>query len=360
MESLKLCGIANEHETEEQIDEHTEYIYGFGQQGTLPGGLVKVRFDPSVGEVRRNAFVRSRSTLKEVVMNEGLLKLDSEAFYICDALEEVIMPSTVQFIESSAFSKCYQLGKVELNEGLLQLGEWSFEGCINLESITIPSTLKCIDGYTFSGCVSLKEVSFGTGIESISHSAFAGCRKLRQVVFNDGLKKIGKDSFLNCINLNEVVMNETNIQSINCHAFRGCRLQKIILQSLSTRVSTIVQAGNTQVEGKLNSILGFYLGCKDEQIYLKVQAYASGGGGPSDLNLWKQIKDNYLGRIDDMLSFYERKEATIIFELAWWKNKIDNPEEDSPVSREECRTDIPGPAKDMIWQYLSHASNRGA
>jgi len=48
------------------------------------------------------------------------------------------------------------------------------------------------------------------------------------------------------------------------------------------------------------------------------------------------------------------------FELAWWKNKIDHPEEDSPVTREECRTDIPGPAKDMILQYLSHASNRGA
>ena len=183
-------------------------------------------------------------------------------------------------------------------------------------------------------------------------------QKAKQVVFNDGLKEIGKDSFWNCSNLSSVVMNEKNIQSIHCHAFRGCSLlRKIKLQSLSTRLSAIVQAGNTQIEGKLDSILGFYLGCKDEQIYLKAQAYASGGAGQPNLNLWKQIKENYLGRIDEMLFFYERKEATIIIELAWWKNKIDNPEEDSPATREECRTDIPGPAKDAIWQYLSCESS---
>ena len=152
------------------------YIYR--QQLVVPQFLVKVRFDPSIREVERNIFSRSGTTLKEVVLNEGLLKLDSEAFSGFDALEEVIMPSTVKFIDSSAFSRCYQLGKVVLNEGLLQLGKWSFEGCINLESVAIPSTLKCIDGYTFSGCVNLQEVSFGTGIETISHSAFAGCRKL--------------------------------------------------------------------------------------------------------------------------------------------------------------------------------------
>ena len=177
-------------------------------------------------------------------------------------------------------------------------------------------------------------------------------------MINESLKEIGNDAFSNCSNLDEVIiMNENNIQSIQCSAFRDCiLLRKIKLQSLSTRLSTIVQAGNTQVEGKLNTLLGFYLGCMDEQIYLNPQTYASGGAVRPDLNLWKQIKENYLGRIDDMLSFYERKEATIIFELAWWKNKIDNPEEDSPTTREECRTDIPGPAKDMIWQYLSCAS----
>jgi len=151
-----------------------------------------------------------------------------------------------------------------------------------------------------------------TGLESIRYYAFAGCRSLKQVVFNDGLKEIGEDAFWSCSNLSEVIMNET-IQSVHCNAFRDCiLLRKIKLQTFSSRLSTIVQAGGTQVEGKLNSVLGFYLGCKDEQIYLNTKAFASGGAGQQGLNLWKQIHANYLGRIDDMLSFYERKEATII------------------------------------------------
>jgi len=355
--SLESLGAPATSTKDREYDvQHKEYVFMGKEKEKVPEGVVMVQIDSSVREVSFDAF-SGRDKLKKVIMNEGLLRIN-RSFANCVSLEEVIMPSTVLTIDETAFSNCYQLKEVELNEGLMKLGDWTFGGCSSLERVDIPSTLKRVGGYTFSGCVSLKEVSFGAGLESIGFSAFAGCRLLRQVVFNDGLKEIGNDAFWNCSNLTKVIMNEKNIQRIHCNAFQGCSLlRKIILQSLSSRLSTIVKAGNTQVEGKLNSILGFYLGCKDEQIYLNAQAYASGGAGQPDLNLWKQIKENYLGRIDDMLSFYERKEATIIFELAWWKNKIDNPEEDSSTTREECKTDIPGPAKDTIWQYLSCASS---
>ena len=324
-----------------KYDEHTEYVFMGNEtprgKKMVPEDVVTVRFDSSVTAIKSLVFTQCRK-LKKVILNEGLLLIEREAFMNCISLEEIIIPPNATSIGESA---------------------WCFAGCSSLEHITIPSTVERIGGYAFSGCLNLKEVSFGARLESIGLSAFAGCRLLKQVVFNDGLKEIGSDAFCNCNNLDEViVMNEKNIQSIHCNAFRGCiLLQKIKLQSLSSRLSTIVQAGNTQVEGKLITLLGFYLGCMDEKIYLNPQTYASGGAVQPDLNLWKQIKDNYLDRIDDMLSFYERKEATIIFELAWWKNKIDNPEEDSPSTREECRNDIPGPAKDAIWQYLPCASS---
>ena len=336
-----------------QYNEQTEYVYMGIRKEKVPTNVVTVRFDSNVSEVEHRAF-RSCTMLRKVIMNEGLQQISRLAFYNCTSLEEVNLPSTVKRVEDSAFSNCSQLKKVAFNEGLEMAGEWSFGGCISLEDVTFPSTLKRIDRYAFSGCVSLKEVFFGEGLESISHGAFAGCRLLREVVFNDSLQVIGNDAFSNCYNLNKVEVNE-NIQGIHNQAFRGCSLlQQIKLQTLSTRLSTIVQAGQTQVEGKVNEILGFYLGCRDEQLYLNAQAYAAVGAGQPDLNLWKQIKKSYLGRIDNMISFYEMKEATTIFELAWWKDKIDNPEEGSPATREECRTDVPGPVKDTILQYLSY------
>jgi len=44
------------------------------------------------------------------------------------------------------------------------------------------------------------------------------------------------------------------------------------------------------------------------------------------------------------------KEATSLVELALWKSKINQASD--ATNREACRVDMPGPAKDMILQYL--------
>ena len=58
-------------------------------------------------------------------------------------------------------------------------------------------------------------------------------------------------------------------------------------------------------------------------------------------------------RIDPVIKwikYYEMKEATTIFELALWKAKIDQGEDD--VFRPACRIEVPGPVKGAILQYL--------
>ena len=69
------------------------------------------------------------------------------------------------------------------------------------------------------------------------------------------------------------------------------------------------------------------------------------------VDIWKRVKEA-LGRIDRVLTYYELKEATTLFELAIWKSKIDQAEV-KHVNKDEYRIDIPGPVKNTILQYLN-------
>ena len=66
---------------------------------------------------------------------------------------------------------------------------------------------------------------------------------------------------------------------------------------------------------------------------------------------WIRIRDD-LDKIVRLISYYEIKEGTSIFELALWKFKLDQVDKANPIPRKKCRMDVPGPVKDIILQYL--------
>ena len=71
-----------------------------------------------------------------------------------------------------------------------------------------------------------------------------------------------------------------------------------------------------------------------------------------------EVDKEKLDKIIRLITYYEMKEATTLFELALWKAKIDQADEaDDKVNnyitnREACRVEVPGPIKDTILQYL--------
>ena len=68
---------------------------------------------------------------------------------------------------------------------------------------------------------------------------------------------------------------------------------------------------------------------------------------------WNAARDD-LGKIVRLISCYELKEGTSIFELALWKFKLDQVDHANPIPRNKCRMDVPGPVKDIILQYLPY------
>ncbi len=84
-----------------------------------------------------------------------LRNISEKAFYMCEALKEVNIPSNVKVIEKSAFEGCAELEIVNLEEGLTHISEGTFKKCGKLQSIDIPMSVNFIGEDAFKGCDNL-------------------------------------------------------------------------------------------------------------------------------------------------------------------------------------------------------------
>ena len=223
------------------------------------------------------------------------------AFYSCKSLSSITLPSTVTEIGGSAFYDCNNLIEVVLHDGLQKIGEVAFHGCTSLSSIALPSTVTKID-----------------------YSTFYNCRNLREVMFNGVPRVIGQ------------------------YAFYGCSsLEIFTIPTISTRLNTLIHTGHwEEIENGMDTVRGVVQRIRGGYF---VSTQAMGGGGRN----WNTARED-LGKIIRLISYYELKEATSIFELALWKFKLDQVDKANPIPRKKCRMDVPGPVKDIILQYLPY------
>ena len=89
-------------------------------------------------------------------------------------LKEVILPNTVQIIDSYAFNGCANLQVVHLNEGILQIASCAFKDCVSLKEFSFPTSLERINSEAFKGCSSLISITGGSGLQTIEKDAFFG------------------------------------------------------------------------------------------------------------------------------------------------------------------------------------------
>ena len=91
------------------------------------------------------------TSFNELQYFTGLEYLDDDAFYWCDQLTSVIIPSSVTDIGGSAFSDCSSLTSVTIPSSVTHIGESAFSDCSSLTSVTIPSSVTSIGSNAFNG-----------------------------------------------------------------------------------------------------------------------------------------------------------------------------------------------------------------
>ena len=159
--------------------------YGITKSVSEDGTEVTLGSLVESGIIRRGvAGAEENTTIKKVVVEEGVTTLYDRTFRRFYALETVELPSTLTTIGaagSGVFQSCSALKNIVLPESLTVLGKGSFQECSSLESINIPAGVTRIeaDALRATGLVS---VEFHEGVTYFGAQAFRDCKQLKEVV----------------------------------------------------------------------------------------------------------------------------------------------------------------------------------
>ena len=140
--------------------------------------------DGSVDVIGQLAF--ARTGLTQAILPKGLQTVSYGAFYHCDRLTDVVIPSTVTNVEAYAFEHTPWLenwrNSSETGDYLI-VGDGvliSYKG--SEETIVIPENVKYIASGVFRDHHELVSVTFPAGLISIGSYAFAGCERLTEKI----------------------------------------------------------------------------------------------------------------------------------------------------------------------------------
>nr|WP_315315969.1 leucine-rich repeat domain-containing protein [Treponema denticola] len=260
---------------------------------TILGGVVKHHLCYAFSSYRQ-------LHISEIVLCEGVTKIESSAFYNFSDITKISIPATVTDISQYAFKNCENLKTVELKKypttignpvfyncnqitelrilsgditfpcssilvnqnslenkiSQLYLGEEvtsicsnAFSGCIQLTGLDIAhcKKLTSIPASAFSNCTSLEVLKLPASLEFIDNSAFSSCSGIAElnITHCENLKSINSSSFANCSNLKTVQLPKS-IETIGNSAFLGCyQIEQVDLSPYSklTKIEDRVFSG---------------------------------------------------------------------------------------------------------------------
>ena len=146
------------------------------------------------------------------------------------------------------------------------------------------------------------------------------------MIFNNGLQKIGYGSFCNCRSLESITFPSTLVE-IGSDAFNYCHnLREVELKGIPLNLK------NEELEDKLNEVRGV-VQWESDKLFVSRATHQN----------WDDIRRDF-GKITQLVSYYDPKEATTTFELALWNS----------TNRTAYRIDVPGPVKDTMLGYLDY------
>ena len=197
----------------------------------------------SVTSIGSSAFYGC-SGLTSIDIPEGVTSIGEYAFYKCSSLTNINIPKGVTFIGKRAFYECTNLTSIDIPEGVTKIGEHAFYGCINLTSINIPNSVTEIDEGAFVLCSSLTSISIPEGVTSIRRSNFSSCKSLTSINIPKDVTFIGNYAFANCSSLTSITIPD-GVTSISDEAFKGCS------SLTNVRVDENNQNYSTSEDGKI-------------------------------------------------------------------------------------------------------------
>ena len=213
--------------------------------------------------VGSNMFDKAKSLIS-LVLPSTIQKIESYSIQNCDNLATIIIPDLCKEVESSAIYFCKNLSSIHIGKSLEKFESMNGNFCPALKAITvdpnnaffvsvngilyskdmailykypsgkaessfeIPSSVKIIDDYAFSS-TSLEDITMPAGLEEINTGAFDGCKDLLSVDMPQTVKEIGMFAFQNCAKITNVVITD-QVKELKSFVFGYCvNLRDVII-----------------------------------------------------------------------------------------------------------------------------------
>jgi hypothetical protein len=282
-------------------------IFVYTGEHEVPADVTHVIIDRSVKTIPERAF-QNRRKLVSVEMHDGVGKIEGQAFYWCTSLRGIKLLGVV-VVEVGAFTYCTALTVVEFGEKLETIRDGAFSGCYALQNIKTP-TVKTIGLWAFNDCKHLTDMEL-PGVERIGPYAFLRCRSLRRLAIplKDNLFSPNNyqrfTQFDECENLTTVDLaggTHKTIASLLLESWRGEMLQGI------DRINQDLQ--NTPANEKMEAIRSWI-----RSVISRMECYKA---------------EHYALLKEDMTQL----------ELALWKAKLDEKNDDSIEERARIDTAV--------------------
>jgi hypothetical protein len=232
--------------------------------------LARVKMGNGITSIGDEAFYNSGDgeTVDEMIvtMSENVKTIGSSAFYSCEKLKKITLPSVLTNIDGYAFSQS-GLEAITIPASVDSIGDRVFGDCHSLASVCIEDkaeALKLRSGYygtfAFSNAdktvyvgrdLELNEVTtlatdvtsveFGDQVTTINPKLFSNIDKLASIKMGSGITTIGYEAFYDsgdAENIEEMIVDMgENVKTIGSSVFYGCdNLKKVTLPSVLTNI----------------------------------------------------------------------------------------------------------------------------
>ena len=164
--------------------------------------------------------VYKNSSVKKVVIEDGVTNIGERAFYDCSSLTSITIPDSVTSIGTSAFNGCISLPSITLPDSVTSIGNFAFEWCSGLSSITLSNNITSIGDFAFHGCPSTS-ITIPDSVTSIGEMAFHSCSNLKSITIPDSVTSIESAVFYNCTSLTSITIPDS-VTSIGEYTFSEC------------------------------------------------------------------------------------------------------------------------------------------
>lgn len=223
-----------------------EGLTSIGEQAFAWSKITEINFPKSLATIDEAAFYGC-DHLKEIDLSQtSLTKIVHETFALNKNVVVVKLPQSVKEIEYQAFLDATSLKELYLPDGLLKMGNEAFRES-GLVTLRLPNSLCAMDQRVFYLSGELERVeTFGavnvnTSIDdrSLDASTFGHCPKLIHFEIPRGVEIIGQNTVAGSPSLESIVIPST-VKQINFNAFANTGLKVVTVEGTTPAIANTI------------------------------------------------------------------------------------------------------------------------